>query len=1675
MNAQSCGNTWLSVSNYNGGVKVGDLDITGDQVTIEAKFNRAIPYTRGRLYAGDIVSKHTDAVDCNYLLRPNSAEITTDDGYFVTPPICEIEINKTYHAALVYDGKTLKFYRNGFLMSQVAASGRLTQNNLITTIGDLAYQPGYGQESLVGFIDEVKIWNVARTQNQIRTFINQSLPNPSTQTGLLAYYTFNELKNKQGNSLWDGKIFGNAVSQSVNPTCATYTSDSCAIVVTVPNIVEADFSVPDSVCVNEPINIQNLTRGGSNFYWNFCVADVNQTPVGENLGNLGGELRIPVFMDFAQDDNGDYYGFSINHIPGQVIRYRFGNSLLNTPVVENLGNYNGDVPNQAEGVQIVKTNGKWYVLVVGGGNALANSSPRIVVIDFGLSMGSTSQVSHNWGNLGNMDQPIDLHVFSEGNNWYGFTVNALNNTITRFDFANNLDVAPTAVNLGDFGLLDYPDGIYAVNDNNFWRVFITNGDGNNTTRLDFGSSLLNTPVAVDLGNPNNTLVTPRDMLVIKFCGSYTGFIVNANTDEIIKLDFGSGFDQIPTAKTLGNIANFDKPHSLSKLFRVGQDIYSFITNADNNSITRLKFSGCSNSNTPNSSDSIPPTITYNSPGTYNINLMVDEGLATQTSICKTVVVKDCIVENAIVADFDVPDSVCVNVPVTIQNNTKGGTNFYWNFNVADITSNPSGENLGNPGNTLRLPVFTDVVEENGKYYVFVVNNYPGGLVRLDFGNSLLNVPSSVNLGNIGGVIANNAEGIQVVKVDNKWYAIIVGGYPPGGVPSRIMKIEIGTNIENNAPMGIDWGNIGNLNYPIDLHVFKENGNWYGFTVNFGNNTITRFDFGNNFNNPPSAINLGNVGGLDGPTGVYAISDNGNWSVFVTNDNLSNSSISRLDFGSSLLNSPTGINLGNIDNRLYKTRDIYVVKFCDQLTGFVVNNNSSSSDDIVRLDFKNGLLSTPSAVSLGNIGNLNFPHSFSQIFRVGPDLYSFITNVDDNSITRIKLSGSTNSSIPNSQDSIPPTITYNTPGIYNINLMVDEGLATQTSFCKSIVVVPSPVKSPIFDTAFCSNDSIVLSTNFHVPYTWNTATKNDSIIVKQAGVYWVETNFYGCVVRDSVNVVNAVSPIVTLGADTTICRLDSIVVNAGNPGSTFLWNTGSTNQSILIDSAGTYIVNVKNSEGCISSDSITMQEYAAIQLQVSDDTTLCTGASLMLQAGGNNVQTYSWLPDNTLSDVAISNPVASPTDTTKYYISATDIYGCKEADSVLISVAPLPTVTTMADTSLCAGSSVMLTNIATPGVKYLWGPSAGLSSNTDVTPTATPTANTKYFIIVTTAAGCTATDSITINVNPIPTMTANAADALICIGNGTIISAASPNVLSYSWSPSADITNPISSATTASPKNTTNYIVEGTDSNGCKVRDSVLVSVKQLPVFAVNPSTAGVCKGDAVTLTASGGDEYAWFPLTGLSVSDQPVVTASPDVSTRYQAIITDNICNMADTLFATVNITSLSNIAVTKSNDIDCIIGTTSLRATGGVTYNWSPGIYLSDSTIAAPVAAPLQTTTYRVTVSNTLGCTGVDSITVNVFKGRVENGYKMPGAFTPNGDGNNDCFNVRKWGTLTGLDFSVYDRWGKLIFHTNNSADCWDGTYKGQPQPPGAYVYQVRAQALCGTVYRKGTVVLIR
>lgn len=177
-------------------VDIGDLDISGSQITVEAIIRKS------NTTVSNIISKHTGAADANYLFRPTLFGITTTTGfYFCTNPIV-LPLNEWYHIAATYDGTLIKYYVNGCKVNELPATGDLVQNNLITAIGA---RPGNAVpvEHFRGNIDEVRIWNIVRTETEIQQNMNFLLP--TTQPGLLAYYKFNNnYLNSQGNVAFNG-------------------------------------------------------------------------------------------------------------------------------------------------------------------------------------------------------------------------------------------------------------------------------------------------------------------------------------------------------------------------------------------------------------------------------------------------------------------------------------------------------------------------------------------------------------------------------------------------------------------------------------------------------------------------------------------------------------------------------------------------------------------------------------------------------------------------------------------------------------------------------------------------------------------------------------------------------------------------------------------------------------------------------------------------------------------------------------------------------------------------------------------------------------------------------------------------------------------------------------------------------------------------------------------------------------------------------------------------------------------------------------------------------------------------------------------------------------------------------------------------------------------------------
>ena len=462
------------------------------------------------------------------------------------------------------------------------------------------------------------------------------------------------------------------------------------------------------------------------------------------------------------------------------------------------------------------------------------------------------------------------------------------------------------------------------------------------------------------------------------------------------------------------------------------------------------------------------------------------------------------------ADFSIPDTICIDKSVTIENLSREAETYYWNFCSGNLINDPGGENFANPG-TLNGPAFIDFANDNDLYYAFITNHTDGTLVRNSYGDNFLNAPVSQNMGNFGGAIPLHAQGIQVVQEGGNWYVFIVGGQRE---ESALIRLDFGSSLSNNSPTVNSLGNPGNyLDYPEDLYILNVGGNWSGFTVNYNTNTLVRFDFGASLAYTPTVVNLGNVGNFNKPCGIFPIMENGNWYMFISN--YGSHEITRLDFGSSLTANPSATSIGD-NSVLYYPFDLTIIRDCENTYGFVLNR----FNDIVRLVFNNGLDNPPEYTSMGVIGSLFNPQGISDVFRVGDTLYAFVANIDNSTITRLYFPGCDNANPASSTERNPPPISYNVPGIYNINLVIDEGQPDQESYCRNIVVLDSADVELGNDTIIAPGTTIELAPDsVYATYLWSTGSTSSTIEVNQAGVYTLTvTNEYGCTSTDEIEVI-----------------------------------------------------------------------------------------------------------------------------------------------------------------------------------------------------------------------------------------------------------------------------------------------------------------------------------------------------------------------------------------------------------------------------------------------------------------------------------------------------------------------------------------------------------------------------
>ncbi len=523
------------------------------------------------------------------------------------------------------------------------------------------------------------------------------------------------------------------------------------------------------------------------------------------------------------------------------------------------------------------------------------------------------------------------------------------------------------------------------------------------------------------------------------------------------------------------------------------------------------------------------------------------------------------------------------------------------------------------------------------------------------------------------------------------------------------------------------------------------------------------------------------------------------------------------------------------------------------------------------------------------------------------------------------------------------------------------------------------------------------------------------------------------------------------------------------------NTANTqNTSHNYTTAGPFQVKLVATDinGCKDSAVKEINPNASIA-NAGKDTAFCSNGPVTFTLHGNaGGTTYAWTPAAVLNNPALQEPTATISVSTRFYLTVTNaVLGCSAIDSVDITINPLPVVQTLGDTSFCRNVPLVLTT--TPGmVSYEWTPAGSVSNPNISNPVYTDPYSQTLHVTGTDINGCKGEDIVNVTVKPVPVVS-TIADTTIC--STQTVTLFTTGAASYTWSPPTGLSDPTSPNPVFSGTSGQTYTVTGTAANGCSAQDVVTITVN-VPVPFVQPPGKTMCSTTSVMLDGANGTgmQYAWSPGTYLSSTSIINPVANPPFTTVYDVLVTDKVCARNASFNVVVTVVDRPVVNARKSGDIDCAHRSVVLSAEGGNTYLWTPATGLSNPNSPNPVANPDHDQTYTVTVTNSANCTNTGSVTVLNKKAASLARY-IPSAFTPNGDGLNDCYGIKNWQYIKKLQFLIYNRWGELVFYTTRQGACWDGNYRGKKAEEGTYVYYIKAETECGTEEQRGNVILIR
>jgi gliding motility-associated-like protein len=511
----------------------------------------------------------------------------------------------------------------------------------------------------------------------------------------------------------------------------------------------------------------------------------------------------------------------------------------------------------------------------------------------------------------------------------------------------------------------------------------------------------------------------------------------------------------------------------------------------------------------------------------------------------------------------------------------------------------------------------------------------------------------------------------------------------------------------------------------------------------------------------------------------------------------------------------------------------------------------------------------------------------------------------------------------------------------------------------------------------------------------------------------------------------------LGPDTLLCQGATLLLDVSGLGSTsYLWQNNDVLPTYTVNQPGLYWVEVTSSTGCLKRDSLNVV-YSTLQVALGNDTIICSGKSVLLDAAPAAGDSYVWQSGATGATYPAS--LAG-----KYWV---DVFkrGCKATDTILVTTGADPVLDLGRDSILCENATLALNVFDAGSTAYAW-------QNGSVLPAFTINQAGQYWVDVTSTSGCHKKDTINVSYAHIPVVLGN--DTTLCNGTNLLLDVASAAGDSYVWQNGTTSVNyPVSLAG--------KYWVDVFKS-GCKATDTIVVAYAAVPNVTLGNDTT-VCNKATLLLNAAvgGSIQYTWQDGS----AGNTYTVSQPG---QYWVHASNSGCIHSDTIlvaYARPPVVDLGRDTSLCEGNFLLLNATVNIPA----TWQWQDGA-------VDPVYRAVKTGKYRVNI--TTACEVIaDSVLVKFEDCNCQ--VKVPNAFTPDGNGRNDHFKPAMEADcrFTEYRLTIFNRWGERVFDSNNPAIGWNGLYKSQKADVGGYAYILLYRTPANTITEKrtGMVMLLR